>query len=371
MTRAAEQAGGEAVLGQGARAAGTPPQAAAPGAAAEAAAEAAGGQAAPGQGAPGGGGAAAAPEGAAGGAEGAVGGEGPPRLSPAEAARLREVLGDPAALAATVREMSERFFGRPGDAAGPGRAAAVALGWIAPGPEGRLTPLGALAADSCREHRFWEERGRLLPFETGAPPLTAGWFAGRTVVEIGCGMGANLMSLEGLPGRRVGVEPVPLYRQIGETFRAALGLAPLEIREGGGEAIPAADGEADVVLCVTAHQYMDLRRALAEMGRALRPGGELVLIGGTLGAYLKGCAPARAKSDAITVVNTLGYMATGRRPIAARGASTTSRPIYPTVAWMTRLLRASGFTLEGRPFPIGAETCFLARKAGTAGGLHA
>lgn len=291
-------------------------------------------------------------------------GNGAPRLSAAEAARVRETLADPAVLAATVHEMSERFFGRPGDPAGPGRAAAVALGWIAPGPEGQLTPLGALAADSCRELRFWEERGRRLPFETGAPPLTAEHFAGRTVFEIGCGMGANLMSLEGLPGRRVGVEPVPLYRQLGEAFRAALGLAPFEIREGGGEAIPAADGEADILLCVTAHQYMDLRRALAEMARVLRPGGELALIGGTLGAYLKGCTPARAKADAITLANTLGYMATGRRPIAARGSSTTSRPIYPTVAYMTRLLRASGFEPEGRPFPVGAETCFRARKAG-------
>lgn len=290
----------------------------------------------------------------------------PPRFSPEEEARLREVLGAGDAFAATVREMSERVFGRPGEGEGPGRAAAAALGWIEPGGaggSGRLTRIGWLAGDSCREHRFWEERGRQLPFERGAAPLTAGHFAGRVVFEVGCGMGANLMSLAELPGRRVGVEPAPVYRQLGDAFREILGLPALEVREGTGEAIPAADGEAEVVLCVTAHQYMDVRAALAEMARILRPGGELVLIGGTLGAYLRGCSPARFRADAITVVNTLGYMATARRPFPARGPS-TSRPIYPTVRHMIRLLKRAGFTLEGAPIRLGTETCFVARKPG-------
>lgn len=280
-----------------------------------------------------------------------------PRFSPEEQARIREILGG--GLEATVGEMSERFFGRAGG--GPGRAAAVALGWIEPGEAGRLTPIGWLAADSCREYRFWEERDRRLPFERGTPPFTAGHLAGRTVFEIGCGMGANLMSLAHLPGRRIGVEPAPVYRQLGEILRDIRGLPPLEIREGTGESIPAADGEADVVLCVTAHQYMDVGPALAEMARILRPGGELLLIGGTLGAYLRSGAPLRSRSDMVTLVNTLGYMATGRRPLPARGPS-TARPVYPTRAHMTRLLRRAGLAPEGRPVGLGTETCFVARK---------
>lgn len=288
-------------------------------------------------------------------------GSGAPRLSPETQARLGEILAA-GGFGDLVRTMTDRFFGQ-GEGAPGGRAAAEALGWIAPGT-GRLTPRGFAAADSCREWRFWEERGRRLPFEQGGPPLTAAYFAGRTVVEIGCGMGANLMSLANLPGRRVGIEPVPAYVQIGEVFRAAHGLAPLEIREGSGEAIPAADGEADIVLCITAHQYMDIAAALAETARVLRPGGELILIGGTLGAYLRGCSLARWRADTLTVVNTLGYMATGRRPIPARGPSSTSRPIYPTVRHMARRLRGAGFALERPPIPVGTETCFLARKAG-------
>ncbi len=282
----------------------------------------------------------------------------PLRFSPQEQARIREILDG--SLEATVHEMSERFFGRAGDG-GPGQASAIALGWIEPGSRGRLTPTGWLAADSCREYRFWEERGRRLPFEQGAPPFTADYLAGRTVFEIGCGMGANLMSLAPLPGRRIGVEPTPIYRQLGDIFRDIQGLPPLEIRAGTGEAIPAADGEADVVLCITAHQYMDVRPALAEMVRILRPGGELLLIGGTLGAYLRSSAPLRSRSDLITLVNTFGYMATGRRPLPARAPS-TARPIYPTRAHMTRLLLRAGLAPESAPVRMGTETCFVARK---------
>lgn len=287
-------------------------------------------------------------------------GAGALRLSPEAEASLGEILAA-GGLADLVRTMTEVFFGE-GEGTPRGRADAEALGWIEPGA-GRLTLLGGCAADSCREWRFWEERGRRLPFEQGVPLLTAAHFAGRTVVEIGCGMGANLMSLADLPGRRVGIEPVPAYAQLGAAFRAAQGLPALEIRAGSGEAVPAASFEADTVLCVTAHQYMDVAAALAEMARILRPGGELILIGGTLGAYLRACSLARWRADALTVVNTLGLMATGRRPIPARGPSSTSRPVYPTVRHMTGLLRAAGLLLERPPFPVGAETCFLARKA--------
>lgn len=280
------------------------------------------------------------------------------RLSAEEERQARAILRA-GPLDAVVRTMTDRFFGRADDA-DPGRAAAEALGWLDPG-SGRFTERGRAAADSCREYRFWIERDRRLPFERGAPPLAAAHFAGRTTVEVGCGMGANLMSIAAARGRCVGIEPVPIYRQLGDIFREIAGLAPVGIHEGSGEAIPVGDGEADIVLCVTAHQYMDVRAALAEMARILRPGGELILIGGTLGAYLRGVSGSGLRADAITIANTLGYMAAGRRPIPPRGPSSTSRPVYPTTGHILRLLRRAGLAPAGT-VQLGQETGFFASR---------
>ena len=66
------------------------------------------------------------------------------RLSPAQEARTREILGD-GRFRAVIDTMFDRFFGRSGDAS-PGRAAAEALGWIDPATGG-FTRLGYFAAD--------------------------------------------------------------------------------------------------------------------------------------------------------------------------------------------------------------------------------
>lgn len=290
-----------------------------------------------------------------------------------EAARTRAVLGQ-APLAEVVRLMTDIFFGRTVSAADPvARAAAEeavrALGWLV--AEGRaMTPLGQMAADSCREYLLWRERAMRLPFERGQPPLTTDHFAGRSVLEIGCGMGVNLMSLSGVAGRLLGVDPVPAYRQFGDIFRALDDLPEVEILTGSGEAIPVADSAFDVLICVTAHQYMDLRRALDEMARVLRPGGELIVIGGTLDAYLRnGLEPVRAGQSgalrryAVTIVNTLGYMVAGRRPIPARGPGSTARPIYPTAPHMARLISRAGFRVRPH-LSLPPETCFLADRLG-------
>lgn len=288
--------------------------------------------------------------------------------SEAEIRRMRARL-ETADIDALVDFMVRTLFSGPAEAADPAaRALAAELGWIEPG-SGRFTSLGWLAADSCREYRFWTERDGRLPFEGagGAPGRAA--FAGRSVLEIGCGMGANLMSLEGVAGARLGIEPVAVYRELGAVFRARAGLAPVEIRPGRAEALPLPEASADIVLCVTAHQYMDIPAALAEMARVLRPGGELLLIGGSLDTYLRqglrpvlGGSLSAAANYLRTVANTLGYMVLRRRPLARRGQGATANPVYPGPRFMRRRIREAGLEPVGAPVPIPPETCYRARR---------
>ena len=61
-----------------------------------------------------------------------------------------------------------------------------------------------------------------------------------------------------------------------------------------------------MVLCITPHQYMDVRPALAEMVRILRPGGELLLIGDLiLAEVLQGFVSEHDFNQAKTLLTAL------------------------------------------------------------------
>lgn len=241
------------------------------------------------------------------------------------------------------------------------------LGWIS-GPAGELTEFGSCAADSCREYQFWIERDRALPFEAAkVPQLDVERFRAREVLEIGSGMGVNLMSLALLGVTAVGVEPVEAYTQLGALLCEREKMAIPEIRKGTAEALPFEDGAFDLVFCVSAHQYFDLKPALSEIARVLRPGGEILIIGGTLGAYIpETCRALISNHKALkplttTTLNTLSYTWIGRRIVPTRSRSPTARPIYPTRTAMVRLLRQAGLTKASDPVNVGPETCFHAR----------
>jgi ubiquinone/menaquinone biosynthesis C-methylase UbiE len=248
-------------------------------------------------------------------------------------------------------------------------AKATELGWLDP-VTGQRTNLGFLVSDSCREYLFWQQRDRKLPFEDALPHLERAVFEDKYLCEIGAGMGANLMSLASSSARLCGVEPVDAYVQLGDIFRAREGIAPIEMRAGGAEALPFETDALDLVLLVTAHQYFDIHVALKEIARVLKQGGELILIGASFSSYLKntGGAVMTGKSDPkaflITVINTLSYTALGRRIIPSRSGFSTSRPIYPTRAAMVRWMRAVGFEQLERPDVVGPETCYYAKLSG-------
>ncbi len=242
------------------------------------------------------------------------------------------------------------------------------LGWIDP-DTGLRTTLGILISDSCREYLFWKERDQRLPFEDALPHLVRTTFQGKYIAEIGAGMGVNLMSLAGTADQLCGVEPVVAYAQMGQIFRDREGTTDIDIKTGGAEDLPFADQELDLVLCVSAHQYFDIHPALAEIARVTKPGGELIIIGNTLGHYSwdfgKQVIRSRGrglKSYVMTLVNTLSYQLLGRRVLVNRSGFSTARPIYPAAAAMTRWLHATGFETLVAPQRAENETCFYVRR---------
>jgi SAM-dependent methyltransferase len=226
---------------------------------------------------------------------------------------------------------------------------AIDLGWV--DADGHtLTELGQLVADPIREYRFWLERGRTLHVEAIYPLLAARTYEGKRVLEPGSGFGANLFSL-GLAGAEcVGIEPTRLYRQFTSIFAEREGLPVPKVLEGAAEALPFGDDEFDYVLVYTAHQYMDIRIAIAEMARVLRPGGQLRIMGTVFGTYASGVFKEiflhrkwrSAKGVSLTIVNTLGYQLVGKRLYVPRGRFSTSAPIYPSYASMSRYMKEAG-----------------------------
>ena len=103
--------------------------------------------------------------------------------------------------------------------------------------------------------------------------------AGERILDVGCGPGfyvAELLDRVGGEGSVVGVDSSPPMLSI--AGRRCEGRENVELLEGEATALPVADGGFDAALSVQVLEYVeDIPAALAEIRRALRPGGRVVL----------------------------------------------------------------------------------------------
>jgi SAM-dependent methyltransferase len=140
-----------------------------------------------------------------------------------------------------------------------------------------------------------------------------------------------------VPGRFVGVEPVAMYRQFTEIFAERERLPVPDVVDGRIESLPFRDAEFDFVVLYSVHQYVDIRAALREIARVLRPGGQLQILGPTLETVVRPICRdifsgryGRSKQHLKSAVNTLSYRTLGRRVLVSPGAFATGAPIFPS-----------------------------------------
>ncbi len=103
--------------------------------------------------------------------------------------------------------------------------------------------------------------------------------AGEHVLDVGCGPGfylAEMLEAVGPGGEVVGVDASP--ESLAAAARRCGGEPNVTLLEGDATALPVADASADAALSVQVLEYVpDVPAALAELRRAVRPGGRVVL----------------------------------------------------------------------------------------------
>lgn len=122
--------------------------------------------------------------------------------------------------------------------------------------------------------RYGEHATNRLAAEVAAPA------AGEVALDIGCGSGAAVRAAAAQGARVIGVDPSPAMLRLAEAHTAD---HPTRERttflRGDAAHLPVADGAVDVAMAVnTLHHWDDPEAGLAEVLRALAPGGRLVIV---------------------------------------------------------------------------------------------
>ena len=106
-----------------------------------------------------------------------------------------------------------------------------------------------------------------------------GGFRGKTLLEVGCGIGTDLVRFAGGGALVTGVDLSTTAIELAKQNFALHGVTAQELRVSNGEALPFPDNSFDVVYGHGVVQYTaNARRLIAECHRVLKPGGEAIFM---------------------------------------------------------------------------------------------
>jgi len=229
----------------------------------------------------------------------------------------------------------------------------------------RLTPLGAKVSDSLSEYAYWKQRGKRHHWSKEVGALRIESLRGRRILEVGCGAGVNLLSLQAC-AEVVGLDGEPLYLQFTDVL-AHLEDVPTPTRVCAlAECMPFEDESFDVALFHGSLPYMRIEHALREVARVLRPGGRAIAIHSdlwqTLGIRARQrrwslLSPGILLREVRAATGMVLYPWLGRLLLQPRA------PIHSTRRQMCCWLARAGLRVNTREScSIVQEVCYVAEK---------
>jgi SAM-dependent methyltransferase len=230
----------------------------------------------------------------------------------------------------------------------------------------RLTPLGDKVSDSLTEYAYWKQREKRHHWAKEVDALHIDRLRGRRILEVGCGAGVNLLSLQTC-AEVVGLDTEPLYLQFSEVL-ARLEDVPAPTRVCAiAERMPFENESFDVVLLLGSLPYMRIEHALREVARVLRPAGRVIAIHSDLWQTL-GIHVRQRRWSMLSPRNLLrearGATATVLYPWLGRLLIEPSAPVHSTRGQMRRWLARAGLRMDmHETCRIGQEVCYVAEKA--------
>jgi SAM-dependent methyltransferase len=228
---------------------------------------------------------------------------------------------------------------------------ALGLGLIEePVASGRLTAAGYLVGNVAKEYCYWVDAGRRLP--SPCPPES--FYAGKTVLDLGCSFGRWLWGFQKVAGSVLGIELQQEYIELGKALAHREGIPVPRVCQGSAEELDRCvpHGSVDFVFTRLVLSYAHIMPSLRGIFNILRPGGIVwIQVEPLLHVFRDVFSVERNHTvrslgwNMFRLLNSLLCTATGHQAqISVRGRMhSVHKPAYPPLRWWQSTLPAMGW----------------------------